>query len=348
MGEKFYFPKLDAIRGAACFYILIHNFIYGLYSLKLVPDFVKLIFAAGQEAVIVFFVLSGFLVRISFCRHPNLSFWDYLIKRFRRIYFPLIISMVLSVIILAWNGTLVQKLSGVDIIGNFLLLQDFGSVKPGTWFYPFLGNLPLWSLSYEWWFYIMFYPLIHWVINPTHRIYYILLFSAASYGIYVLLPNQISLICSYFIVGWVEVEMANIFLKERTFTFQNMRPILLSLLGMVLISAIPLLGESEFKPGYYPFLMFRHFLAALFLLTVGLYWYRHKLIYFNQILGYFSILAPISYGIYIFSYPILVQWGLNSSLPKNWAFYGLNFIILIGLAYLTERKWQPAIDRWFK
>ena len=348
MGEKFYFPKLDALRGAACFYVLIHNFIYSLHSQDLVPDVVKLIFAAGQEAVIIFFILSGFLVRISFIRQPELSFKTYLFKRFKRIYFPLIISMLLSVLILAWNGTLLNKISWVDIIGNFLLLQDFGSVKPGTWFYPFLGNLPLWSLSYEWWFYLMFYPLIHWVTNPTRRIGSILLFSAGSYGTYVLWPNQISLICAYFIVGWVGVEMANLFLKYRTFTFQNMQPILLSLLGMVLISAIPLLGESEFKPGYYPFLMFRHFLSAFLLLTGALYWYRHKLIYFNQILGYFSILAPISYGLYIFSYPILVQWGLDSSFPKNWAFYGLNLMILIGLAYLTERKWQPAIDRWLK
>ncbi len=348
MGEKYYFKKLDAIRGAACLYILIHNFIYGLHSLNLVPSFVKLLFAAGQEAVIVFFILSGFLVRISLFRRPELSFWNYWLKRFKRIYFPLIISMLLSVVILGWNGTLQERLSGIDILGNFLLLQDFGSVKPGTWFYPFLGNLPLWSLSYEWWFYMMFYPLIHWSLKTTHRIYYVFLFSATSYGVYIIFPNQISLICSYLIIGWVGVEMANIFLRDSTFTFKNMRPLLISLLGMVVISAIPLFQVSEFKPGYYPFLMFRHFLAALLLLMGGLYWYRHKLIYFDCLLGKLSILAPISYGIYVFSYPILVQWGLNSRLPKTWPFYALNFMILIGLAYLIERQLQPAINRWIK
>jgi peptidoglycan/LPS O-acetylase OafA/YrhL len=348
MGEKYYFKKLDAIRGATCFYILIHNLIYGLHSLNLTPVWTKILFAAGQEAVIVFFILSGFLVRISLFRHPDLSFCKYLIKRFRRIYFPLVISMVISVLILAWKGILLDQLSGFDIIGNFLLLQDFGSVKPGTWFYPFLGNLPLWSLSYEWWFYLLFYPLIRLGTQTINLVYPVFLFSATSYGFYILFPNQISLICSYFIIGWIGVEMANLFLRESTFTFKNMRPLFIALLGMVIIAAIPLFQEYEFKPGYYPFLMFRHFLSGVILLGIGVLWYRFKLIYFNQILGFFSGLAPISYATYVLSYPILIQWGLDSRLPKSWSFYGLNLMILMGLACLTERKWQPTINRWIK
>lgn len=348
MEKPLYFHKLDAIRGAACFYILMHNFVYGLYGENLVPFSLKALFAAGQEIVMVFFIMSGFVVRLSTFRYPHLTFKDYFIKRFRRIYFPLSVAMLVSLIIVYSNGSLEKIFSPVDVAGNVLLLQDFGSVKPGTWFYPFLGNLPLWSLSYEWWFYMMFYPVCHFLPKTRLRIYYVLAFSAVSYLNYIFFPNQISLICSYFIIWWSGVEAATIFVHDSQLTARNCKPILISLLVMAFITALPLLGVSEFKPGYYPFLMFRHFFAAFAMFVVGLCWYQKHLICFDRILAFFTPLAPLSYSLYILTFPLLVQWNLTSDLQHNWWLYLINFAALFGLAYLIDIKLQPIVNRWIQ
>lgn len=348
MDKKLYFHKLDAIRGVACLYVLIHNFVYGLYSSNLIPFPVKLLFAAGQEAVIVFFILSGFVVQLSALKHPQQPFRTFFLKRFRRIYFPLVIAMLVSLGVCYFNGSLASIFSWRDVAGNLILLQDFGSVKPGTWFYPFLGNLPLWSLSYEWWFYLLFYPINLLFGVQFKRIYYVLGFSAFSYFIYWLYPNQISLISAYFIIWWTGVEAATLYVKSRQLNFQAMRPIFVSLGVMLLVTGLPILGVEELRPGYYPILMFRHFLAALVAFAIGTYWYQKKLAHFEVILGWFSPLAPISYSLYVLSYPILIQWGLQSAFPDSWLVYFLNFGLLFALAYLVEIKLQPWVNRWIK
>ena len=40
-----------------------------------------------------------------------------------------------------------------------LMLQDRSYAKPGVWVSLVGGNAPLWSLSYEWWFYMAYFPM---------------------------------------------------------------------------------------------------------------------------------------------------------------------------------------------
>ncbi|MEQ8196858.1 MAG: acyltransferase [Clostridiaceae bacterium] len=54
---------------------------------------------AGKEAVLLFFVLSGFVLSIPYLENKELPYKSYIIKRFFRIYLPYIIIMTLSVII---------------------------------------------------------------------------------------------------------------------------------------------------------------------------------------------------------------------------------------------------------
>jgi len=118
----------------------------------------------GNEAVIVFFVLSGFLVggmsakrifRGTF--HPA----SYAIDRSVRIFLPLLPAMLLS-------GSLAygfdHSFSLSELLGNLLFLQ-WVFVK------PFAGNAPLWSLAYEAWFYLLVFALgalaVGWVWKRT-------------------------------------------------------------------------------------------------------------------------------------------------------------------------------------
>jgi peptidoglycan/LPS O-acetylase OafA/YrhL len=94
--------------------------------------------------------------------------------------------------------------------------------------------------------------------------------------------------------------------------------------------------------------MFRHFFFAFLVVLLGLLWYRHKLIYFNKTIAIFGIIAPISYGLYIFHFPILEQWNLTPYIPNLFIQYIIKFVTLFGLAYLVEIKLQPLVNQWIK
>jgi peptidoglycan/LPS O-acetylase OafA/YrhL len=338
--------KLDAIRGFAAVYVVVYHVVH---QLDFIPGYIKLgLFSFGQEAVMLFFLLSGFVICWSLNKSNNHTFGNYFIKRFRRIYFPFIIAILLSIVIFAINGSLAERFSWENLAGNLLMLQDFSAVKPGTWVTPFLSNYPLWSLSYEWWFYLLFFPLYKFLPRNPSRIYFILIISALGFLNYNLIPNQAALFLSYFIIWWCGVEAAEIFLYKRKFTLQNMQPIIFCLLFMLGICAVPVLATKTLRFGYYPFLTFRHFLAAFIAIIVGLFWYWKKLKYFDKIFGIFGLIAPISYAMYIFHYPILKYLPVNIYIPNLWVSYFIQFALIIGLAYLTEIKLQPLVNKWLK
>jgi peptidoglycan/LPS O-acetylase OafA/YrhL len=54
---------------------------------------------AGHEAVLLFFVLSGFVLSLPFLNNRTSTYSNYLIKRFCRIYIPYIVSIILSAIL---------------------------------------------------------------------------------------------------------------------------------------------------------------------------------------------------------------------------------------------------------
>ncbi|HBL13406.1 MAG TPA: acyltransferase [Cyanobacteria bacterium UBA11162] len=346
MAQKIYLKKLDAIRGFAASYIVITHW---MPSLMFVPEIIhKGFFSFGQEIVMLFFLLSGFGIYLSFYRNPDLGFKSYFIRRFRRIYFPFLLALLLSIVIVYLNGKVLNTFPWRELIGNLLMVQDISELKPGTWVEPFLGNLPLWALSYEWWFYLLFYPCYKFLFKNPNRIYFILLFSFVSYLTYLIIPNQASLIFSYFIVWWCGLEAAEVFIRQRRFTFTNMKSIMFCLVFMSTLAAIPVLAADQIRFGYYPFLIFRHFVAAFLAIFIGLLWYSKRLIYFDTILGIFTVVAPISYGIYLFHYPLLIRWELSSYLSNVWIVYSIKFALILGLAYLTEVKLQPLVNRWIK
>jgi peptidoglycan/LPS O-acetylase OafA/YrhL len=102
----------------------------------------------GQEAVMVFFVLSGFLVGgqiIGRSRKGSFDLTTYAIDRCTRIFLPLIPACVLTAIVS--SVVFGQSISLLQLAANMSGMNDIIA--------PTLGyNLPLWSLSYEIWFYI--------------------------------------------------------------------------------------------------------------------------------------------------------------------------------------------------
>jgi peptidoglycan/LPS O-acetylase OafA/YrhL len=102
----------------------------------------------GHESVLIFFVLSGFLVggrALELARSKQFSAGKYFVDRLVRIQIPLMGAIALTVIVF-WSNP--DAADAREILGNFFSLQGV--------FVPVLqGNDPLWTLSYEVWFYIL-------------------------------------------------------------------------------------------------------------------------------------------------------------------------------------------------
>lgn len=119
---------LESLRGFASIYVAIGHFIL---SHKNIPVSLGFLFRFGQEAVIIFFILSGFVIFYSSSKNQNESLYSYFIKRFRRIYFPLICALIVSIVFVSCDFPIKA------LVGNLLMLQDFETGKPGSFVAPF-------------------------------------------------------------------------------------------------------------------------------------------------------------------------------------------------------------------
>jgi peptidoglycan/LPS O-acetylase OafA/YrhL len=148
---------LDILRGFAAVVVLfVHvrgaTFVeFGTLPPEQKTSLVAVLFGftrLGQEAVLVFFVLSGFLVGgqiIDRSRKGNFDLTTYAIDRCTRIFLPLIPACVLTAIVS--SVVFDQRVSIVQLAANMSGMN--GIVAP-----TMAHNLPLWSLSYEIWFYV--------------------------------------------------------------------------------------------------------------------------------------------------------------------------------------------------
>jgi peptidoglycan/LPS O-acetylase OafA/YrhL len=112
----------------------------------------------GEEAVILFFLLSAFVLTGPFLRQPEPAYGSYVLKRLVRLFPPAIVSVLLSITLLTIAGTspsvwpmplldrLWRELPSVGAALQHMLLLGDGAA--GEVNYPL--NLPLWTLEVEW------------------------------------------------------------------------------------------------------------------------------------------------------------------------------------------------------
>src|SRR5262249_53703841 len=109
--------------------------------------------STGRPFVLLFFVLSGFVLAVAIRSDPRFSYGAFVLKRVCRIYLPYAASLVLSIAIFAlvrpdpipgltswFNSTWSDGISETAIVENALLV---GNVASST-----LNNVN-WSLVYE-------------------------------------------------------------------------------------------------------------------------------------------------------------------------------------------------------
>lgn len=149
-------------------------------------------FAAGfgHQAVILFFVLSGYWITRSVVRNDSKgwSWRSYLIDRLSRLLIVLVPILILGGILDAVGVFVLQSPTHLDQTGAYVMRKDvaadlsplvlLGNLAFLQFIVPAYGtNGPLWSLSYEFWFYIWFPAL--WLLRRRQVSFAILSFAFA-------------------------------------------------------------------------------------------------------------------------------------------------------------------------
>ena len=151
-----YLSNLTPLRGIAALWVVVFHF--SEIVAKFVSTRYSLLLTKGYLMVDLFFILSGFIMihvyRKKFQSGVSVkNFREFIVARFARVYplhfFTLMILILLVALSGGWN--IVQDPKAIST--NLLLIHSFGIHKIFTW------NVPSWSISAEWWAYMVF-PII--------------------------------------------------------------------------------------------------------------------------------------------------------------------------------------------
>lgn len=351
---------LDGLRGLAAVYVMVghsrwllwegysegflrHSAQYSL-SERVLVYFLSL-FTFGHQAVIFFFILSGFVIHLSIIKRPaeEFSIITYLKKRFLRIYPVLIYSLVLSLLLdslgnygfhfsIYSHHTLSTVLNknvpfntGISVFaGNLFMLQNAYVPVWGT-------NGPLWSLMYEWWFYLLYIPLLA-IYFYNRAACYLLVLLLTGMGILELFPLiLVNTVFKYLLCWWFGCLIADAWY----FKVKLIQP-LYTIFSVALIYAL----VTWFRKSV--FMLAEYELAAVYAAFIGIL----LLLPGNWVSGAiqkFSFLGAFSYTLYLVHFSVLVFLsGIilkynGNSLPQSQLMIGVGILISLLVSFLSYR-----------
>lgn len=351
---------LNWLRGIAAILVLLsHARSFFFVDLKNYSDtptiltkFFYLISGLGHPSVIIFFVLSGFLVAGSIERQwqeNNFDIKNYLVTRIIRLWVVLIPCLLITFVL--------------DHIGYYLFNPDFylGNINklinsappnPVNWsFLVFLGNIlflqtiyvptygsngPFWSLAYEFWYYILF-PILFYITKTKKYILFFLLICISifiGYNVLILFP--------IWLFGFLSHRLKN---KKLFFELKNniLISITLCILGLIVLISCKIFNINNLLGDY--------IIGGITMIII--------LALHNQFFEYgknFSnFISKISYSLYLVHFPILT---LISSISNNYRsntiehglpIFILSIVLSISSAWLVwyffERN-TPSIKKY--
>ena len=309
----------------------------------------------GNEAVMIFFVLSGFLVGGSVLRSlkkNRFSWSDYLTKRLTRLWVVLIPALLVGYAIdhagvaffgahsiyasppgqLIVGGDLASRLGILTLVGNLFFTQGILVQNLGV-------NESLWSLTFEFWYYLLF-PLLAVALlsrlKLTGRVLAVACFAAVSYfvGSWIMLHFPIWMLGAA--VAWLPAK-----LSERT------ARALALVMALVLVLSMP---------------VFRAASVSIYLAEWGMAIGSGCLIYlikhlesrrrpdwYSAVSGFFS---RISYTLYLVHLPLAVllcavlnrPWHIWAKTGANLAIWIATNVFVIVVAYGFYRLFEANTD----
>jgi peptidoglycan/LPS O-acetylase OafA/YrhL len=319
---------LDLVRfGAASIVVLSHLWALALPNHPLPWP--------GHAAVVIFFVLSGFV--ISHAARPELGLRGYLHHRTARIY-PVVLGAAVLAALLSAFGVNTMQYAGtrgsdaLDVALNVTFLAQ-------TWTNVALPyNGPFWSLNYEVWYYVLFGI---WCYHPSRLL---LLCAIVIAG-----PKILLLLPVWMLGVWLQRRMT--FLERRmalwifvvtlvaglAFFWIDVGVRIREVMRGILPEAMDLArGSNQFVGDFLLGLVVALNFLAAGSLAMGLLLKCEKAIRY---------LSSFTFSMYVFHMPLAVLiWnglGVHAALP----FCGLLLLGVVGMGELTERrtKWYRSL-----
>ncbi|WP_159882265.1 acyltransferase family protein [Paenibacillus puerhi] len=118
------YDQLDSLRGVACLMVLLNHFLLvlpqfvipvhsleGYWLVKLIRYTPLRVIWAGHEAVMLFFILSGFVLALPFLAKQNTIYIPFAVKRVFRIYIPYLTAIFVAI---ALSATYPGEISGLS------------------------------------------------------------------------------------------------------------------------------------------------------------------------------------------------------------------------------------------
>lgn len=331
--------RMDAIRGFAAVYVAFtHSHAVFRTPLKPLGGF-------GAEGVALFFLLSGLVIGGSLFRRRDIDWKLYFVHRFRRIWPPFLIALALAWTVQSLILRAPAPLRAGELIGNLAMLQDL--IRPGAVVQSYHQNWPLWSLAYEWWYYMLL-PLV-WLVPSRWQANLVVGVGCAAAIVYRIVPIGPLAYLGCWYLWWAGLELAREVRERGTVTWKGQFPNLLRS-GLLVLAWAPavvlaVLNHQGLKPADDPFLPMRHCGGGFVLLLLGVLWAKSGWKGFDSTIGWFARFAPISYAIYLFHYPLF-------QLADSWfptIHEAVRFLpvmaVVVGMSWMVERRLQPLVVR---
>jgi peptidoglycan/LPS O-acetylase OafA/YrhL len=315
MEAKHVFASVDAARGLAASIVFIHHltvffpvaFATLLGRDTLAAQVLKFVADLNTEAVMLFFVISGFCIRASSLK-SDFARWDDVVyygrRRFARIvplyWFALAFAGATGAIL---GLTADHAFSLETLLGNLSFLQTSESAR-GTWFVPYGLNGPLWSISYEVFYYVLFpFALIAearlGIRSATVSLILAFVFSVVAFVVYNVAPNPIMLFATYYCVWRLGVCTFDVLRDPR-----EVRCALTFAIGVAIaLSAIVVWHPSANLAG-----IRNSVIIAVLWIGVQSWPNARAFAAFRpvaRIIGGFAWVGGISYGLYLLHHPVL-------------------------------------------
>jgi peptidoglycan/LPS O-acetylase OafA/YrhL len=263
------------------------------------------------EAVIMFFVLSGLLVAGVGAVRVQAKTFDvssYAIDRFSRLYVAFLPALLLCFItdligstslgkIGFWDHThpMIAEKVNTEPFESTLNLQTLAlnSVMLQTYFVSPVGsNHPLWTISTEFWFYVVFgVAALAWMKQGLGR-----LVSAALLGvIFMMLGSQFPVCLGYWLIGMLIAWAPP----------ARWLPPLASLSLFAVVLFIVRLWQADFESTFVSMTVKNYAVASAFALTI-LSIRGRKIPLLERTAGFSKFMADFSYSLYLLHFPLML------------------------------------------
>ena len=358
---------LDGLRGLAALYVMLGHARWLLWEgfsesfvhhperyslLGKIAAYASLSLYYGHQAVIFFFVLSGFVIHMrysqSILENKTTATFDlipFFIRRLRRIYpvflFAMLLTLVLDQVGMSQHYAIYFHTTPYDLI-NQNVTPDF-SLQTGLANLTLLpvasywgSNSPVWSLRFEWCFYLI-YPLF-WLVTR----YSLKIASAAVFLLFLMSllgwlgpAGLIEIVLSAFPAWWLGAMLADVCTGRLKLRFSQIAW-LAGLFVILPFLVAPLVNIEQSLQDLLWAFGFTGLIAAC------LAWQNRggSLAYLERL----RFLGDISYDLYVIHFPILVLmggWLMSQSpdhtLPQEFTWIFIGAVVCIGAAYVVHR-----------